>query len=94
MKIGSLYFLFQCVFRYVNKPWFHPGSEPPPPKNYARSPLAKFDSPLDFLVPVKSNVIAPDFQHNSRHLLHSQMDGQTNMIKLIFKNKLTGCFYR
>ena len=26
MKIGSLYFLFQCVFRYVNKPWFHPGS--------------------------------------------------------------------
>ena len=38
---------------------------------------------------------APDFQHNIRHLLHSQMDGQTNiMIKLIFKNKLTGCFYR
>ena len=32
---------------------------------------------------------------NIRHLLHSQMDGQTNiMIKLIFKNKLTGCLYR
>ena len=67
------------------------------PPEFQVPPLAKFDSgpPLDFLIPVKSNVIAPDFQHNNRHLPHSQMDGQTNiMIKLIFKNKLTGCFYR